>query len=285
MAVVSLAPSEVARLEEARLARGFTEMGGEFRLLGAPTLEAGAAVALRGEWQCGVVNLGMNGRVVDRDELADAADWLVAGGAETLVELCPYAHPSAMEACAALGFVIDARTESGGATRGFDTVLFRDLREARPTGPDVEPPAGLTVERIDPSSPERVREFVDACLAPASPQAPAPPDRVRTLVERCVRHPRNASFAALDADRIVGVGSVDLCADVAGLYGAKTLAQFRCRGVQSALIGARLAIGAAHGARVATLCSRPGGASERNALRLGFRVAYTKALLVRPGAG
>lgn len=281
---MSLAPAEVARLEEARLARGFTEMGGEFRLLGAPTLEAGAAVALRGEWQSGVVNLGMNGRVVDRDELADAADWLLAGGAEAMVELCPHAHPSAMEACAALGFVIDSRTESSGATRGFDTVLFRDLREASPERLGVEPPAGLAIEHVDPSSPERVRAFVDACLTPASPGAPAPPEGVRAAVERCVSHPRNASFAALASGRIVGVGSADLCDDVAGLYGAKTLAQFRRRGVQSALIGARLAIGAAHGARIATLCSRPGGASERNALRLGFRVAYTKTLLVRPGA-
>lgn len=284
MAALSLAPAEVARLEEGRLARGFTEMGGEFRLLGAPTLEAGAAVALRGEWQSGVVNLGMNGAVVDREELADAVDWLRDGGVEASIELCPHAHPSAMEACAALGFVIDARTESGGATRGFDTVLFRDLREAIPERFGVETPAGLTVERIDPSSPERVRAFVDACLTPASPASPAPPEVVRTVVERCARHPRNASLAALDSGRIVGVGSVDLGADVAGLYGAKTLSQFRRRGVQSALIGARLAIGAAHGARVATLCSRPGGASERNALRLGFRVAYTKTMLVRPGA-
>jgi hypothetical protein len=39
------------------------------------------------------------------------------------------------------------------------------------------------------------------------------------------------------------------------------------------------------GCILATISSRPGIPTERNALRLGFTMAYTKVILVRPGPG
>lgn len=41
----------------------------------------------------------------------------------------------------------------------------------------------------------------------------------------------------------------------------------------------------AEGAQLATIASVPWVATERNAARAGFQVAYTKVVLHRPGAG
>ena len=67
---------------------------------------------------------------------------------------------------------------------------------------------------------------------------------------------------------------------VAMLAGASTLPAFRNRGLQSALARARLASAASTGCDVATMGAQPGTSSQRNAERLGFRIAYTKTAMV-----
>ena len=55
--------------------------------------------------------------------------------------------------------------------------------------------------------------------------------------------------------------------------------------MQQALIVARLECTRARGCTLATIVSHPGIPTERNSVRLGFRMAYTRAVLVRPGDG
>lgn len=69
------------------------------------------------------------------------------------------------------------------------------------------------------------------------------------------------------------------------LFGLSVLPEYRKRGIQQAMIGERLRIARQEGAHFATISARPGVATERNARRMGFEVAYTKAIVVRPGAG
>jgi GNAT superfamily N-acetyltransferase len=68
---------------------------------------------------------------------------------------------------------------------------------------------------------------------------------------------------------------------VAGMFGASTLPKFRGRGVQTALLAARLRWAVQHGCDLAKGITLPGSASDRNHERLGFRVAYTRTKLVR----
>jgi GNAT superfamily N-acetyltransferase len=65
-----------------------------------------------------------------------------------------------------------------------------------------------------------------------------------------------------------------LCADA-------TLTAYRGRGLQTALILARLSDAAARGADLAAAATAPGSASHRNYERCGFRVAYTKMNMQR----
>jgi hypothetical protein len=63
---------------------------------------------------------------------------------------------------------------------------------------------------------------------------------------------------------------------VALLAGASTIPEFRCRGLQAALLHARLAHGARVGCELAMMAALPGSGSQRNAERRGFRIAYTR---------
>lgn len=73
-----------------------------------------------------------------------------------------------------------------------------------------------------------------------------------------------------------GGGTLSLRDGIAGLFGASTLPAFRKRGVQSALLRARLARGEAAGCPLAVCLAQPGSASQRNILRHGFQVLYTR---------
>jgi GNAT superfamily N-acetyltransferase len=57
---------------------------------------------------------------------------------------------------------------------------------------------------------------------------------------------------------------------------------YRGRGLQLALIHARMAWAAEHGADVVTSSTEPATASQRNYEKAGFRCAYPKLVMVRP---
>jgi len=68
---------------------------------------------------------------------------------------------------------------------------------------------------------------------------------------------------------------------IAQLCGAATLPAFRRRGVQTALLHARLRDGARRGCNLAVVTTAPGSPSQQNAQRRGFALLYARALHVR----
>ncbi len=74
----------------------------------------------------------------------------------------------------------------------------------------------------------------------------------------------------------VATGVVYIIDGVAILAGASTIPTARKRGAQSALLAARLEYAANQGCDLAMMCALPGSASQRNAQRNGFQVAYTR---------
>lgn len=69
---------------------------------------------------------------------------------------------------------------------------------------------------------------------------------------------------------------------VAQLCGAATLPEFRRRGIQSTLLTWRLAAARAAGCDLAVVTTQPGSKSQANALRQGFSLLYTRAILIKP---
>ena len=68
---------------------------------------------------------------------------------------------------------------------------------------------------------------------------------------------------------------------VAQLTGAATVPSARRRGVQAALLAARLDDAAAAGCDLAVVTTAPGSTSQKNVQRRGFQLMYTRAVLVK----
>lgn len=80
---------------------------------------------------------------------------------------------------------------------------------------------------------------------------------------------------------VAGAGSSRMTDALAQLSGASTLPAHRRRGVQSALLRARLASAAACGGDLAIVTTEPASKSQQNVQRAGFALLYSRAVLVR----
>jgi GNAT superfamily N-acetyltransferase len=84
------------------------------------------------------------------------------------------------------------------------------------------------------------------------------------------------SFLAEMDGRPIAAGVLSIWNGVALLAGASTIPEARRQGAQLALLESRLRCAAEQGCDVAMMCALPGSASQRNAERHGFRIAYTR---------
>jgi len=92
-------------------------------------------------------------------------------------------------------------------------------------------------------------------------------------------------YAAVCDGVVAGGASFRIAEGVAQLAGAATLPAYRRRGIQSALLSARLADAASAGCDIAVVTTQPGSKSQQNVQRRGFDLLYTRAVLVKaPGA-
>lgn len=71
-------------------------------------------------------------------------------------------------------------------------------------------------------------------------------------------------------------GALSIHDGVALFSGAATLPELRRRGLQSALLNARLSFSSGNGCDLAMMVAALGSESQRNAERQGFRIAYTR---------
>ena len=83
-------------------------------------------------------------------------------------------------------------------------------------------------------------------------------------------------FLAQKQGTTIAAAAVCLPAAVAVLAGACTVPKWRKQGAQLALLEFRLRFAAEHGCNIAMVVTQPGSASQRNAERQGFHVAYTR---------
>jgi hypothetical protein len=84
------------------------------------------------------------------------------------------------------------------------------------------------------------------------------------------------SFLAELEGQPIATGSMIILGGVALMSGASTIPEARNQGAQLALLASRSRFAAEHGCDIAVMCAQPGSASQRNAERQGFRIAYTR---------
>jgi GNAT superfamily N-acetyltransferase len=217
-----------------------------------------------------VAGLGFGGApdpaVLDEIEKAFAAF-----GSPVQIELAHLADP-------AIGAVLAGR---GYRLESFENVLGRALTggSGRVMLPGVE---------VRPSGEEEFETWLDVVaegsVHPDTQGVPWHEEFSREAIigaERDSAAAGDVRYAALRDGVIVGGATMRISEGVAQLTGAATVPAHRRRGVQTALLSARLADAAAAGCDVAVITTQPGSKSQQNAQRQGFDLLYTRAVLVK----
>lgn len=164
----------------------------------------------------------------------------------------------------------------GYQLHGFENVLGLALGEVEAAGTIEVEPAG--------DDEEWARVAVDGFMS-ADERAVTAEVHQREATEIVMRDMMQAAGFRRLVARIdgaaAGVATMRLDGEVALMCGATTLPAWRRRGVQAALLSARLAQARAAGARVAVVTTAPGSQSMRNVMRRGFALLYVRAVLIR----
>jgi hypothetical protein len=98
------------------------------------------------------------------------------------------------------------------------------------------------------------------------------PELARIMIGR----PGARAFLAELDGRAIAAGALNLSEGVAHLAGASTIPEARRQGAQLALLESRLRYAAEAGCDLAMMGALPGSASQRNAERHSFHIAYTR---------
>jgi GNAT superfamily N-acetyltransferase len=217
-----------------------------------------------------VAGLGFTG-VPSAAALDEIEQGFAAYGSAVQVELTHLADP-------AVGALLTGR---GYRLTSFENVLGLALggEHERVTPPGVE---------VRPSGDDEFEAWsdvvADGFAHPDAEGVPSHEEFPREVIANAER-----DFAATGVRRyialldgvVAGGGSLRIAEGVAQLTGAATAPEHRRRGVQTALLSARLAAAAAAGCDVAVVTTQPGSRSQQNVQRQGFDLLYTRAILVK----
>ena len=212
------------------------------------------------------VGLGLNG-VVSKEEFDRLEEFYFSRNETVRVETCPMAD----------GSLIEHYRERGYHVSEFSNVMVRPVEKSGVAAL----PAGIEIQRVAEG------EIDLWTLAVAQGFAEYFPVTQELLsVMRLFADGKNTEcyFARVDG-KIAGGATLALRGRIAGLFGASTLPQFRTRGVQTALLEARMQRAAEKGCELAMSLALPGSASQRNITRQGFQTLYTRVKFERAFSG
>lgn len=208
-----------------------------------------------------VAGLGFDGLPDALDEVEQA---FAALGAPVQVELSQLADP-------AVGAFL---TRRGYHLESFENVLGRRVGEAAA-------PAGVRLAR-DGDLDRWLAEVADAFAVADTEGVPSHEDFPRQTVLDAMRDMAGVRRYLAERDgEFAGGASFRVTDGIAQFTGAATVPRFRRRGVQTALLRARLAAAAEAGCDVAVVTTQPGSKSQQNVQRQGFDLLYARAILVK----
>lgn len=255
-------PAELARIEEGRQALGISEIAGESEAIAGGSMSFTAP----GSWSNLAVGLGFDGPVTGGD-LDRLVEFYRARNCSAQIEVAPYAHPSLMQGLSSRGFT----------TTGSEQVFAMALG-GRPLHPSPRP-GGLTLATLDVGDPTALEQWIEVSTSGFRPAGVPMQAHHHDITRRLALHPRTTCHVARIGGEVVGASTMESWNDMGALFGTSVLPAHRRRGVQLALMLERLEALKSRGLRFATVGSRPGISTEKNALQLGFSLAYTKVCL------
>lgn len=216
------------------------------------------------------IGAGFDGPV-NESELAEVEAAFAKQGARLQVEVSTLADPGFHAMLASRGYV----------PSGFENVLGHPVVSSVGSGI-----AGVQVGLAQPSE---LSSFADVLVeAFASPDiggvggdALPPKEEIRRWVLVTLEIQGFRGYLARIGNAVAGAGSLRIDSGVAQFSGAGTLPQFRRRGVQTALLRARLQAASREGCDVGVIVTQPGSKSQQNSQREGFALLYARQLWVK----
>ncbi|MFB3815434.1 MAG: hypothetical protein ACE14L_15125 [Terriglobales bacterium] len=198
-------------------------------------------------------------------ELDEIEEFFHSRKFSSVVEVCPYSHPSLMQLLRVRGY------RPGEVT----TVLFRSLRH----GPALAGPPGEIQVRL--ADAHEAGLWVETMAQNFFVGDPGPEARANIAALFAVPGSLN-TLAFIDGE-LAGVAGGMLRGgdEVVPFFGSCTLPKFRRRGVHGALLNFRLRQVRDCGGDLVVMTAIPGSDSERNAQRYGFTVVYEKQAWVK----
>ncbi|MFN0131520.1 MAG: GNAT family N-acetyltransferase [Phycisphaerales bacterium] len=217
--------------------------------------------------------LGMSGEVTP-EAIDGVESFFRTRGEPTRLELCPFADSS----------LIRLIGDRGYRLRGFITIHAVRLADLSTRESASEGQPGLSVERVNNVT---LEEFT-VVLSRGFHDGVDPEPLYRRIPRVNYITAGTACFLARVDGRAAGAGSVGVVSDTHGtiacLFGAATEPWARRRGVQRALLAARLALARDAGCDLAAVMAQTGSASDRNMARAGFMPVYTRTSVEAPEA-
>ena len=222
-----------------------------------------------------LIGLGFDG-LPDAAELDTIERGHAARRARLQVELATLADP-------AVGRLLTSR---GYRLIGFENVLARRLDQVATAAAE-----GIGIVEVDADSSARwITTVTEAFLQADVFDGPASHESFdRATLERTYQYfaavpGASRLLARLDGE-VAGGASLFMREHTALLCGAATLPASRRRGVQSALLQARLTRAREAGCEMAVVTTQPGSKSQENVQRAGFELIYSRAVLVKEPRG
>ena len=218
---------------------------------------------------------------IDEDALARVERAYDAREAELRVELATLADP-------AVGLLLTRRGyELAGYENALGLPLSDDLMDGLQLAQDADVARGVIVVRAAADETRAWIETVaDGFCHPDAFDGPPPTESfAREMIVDVMSVSSSVPGVTLYLARrdgvIAGGGSVRIADGLAQLSGASTLPAHRRKGVQSALLGARLLDAARQGCDLAIVTTEPASKSQQNVQRAGFELLYSRAILIR----
>jgi hypothetical protein len=234
--------------------KAFPELGAEWmEVAGTRAMFDGPGSPLTQTFGLGILE------PISAEQLDEIEQFFQTRGAEVFHEVCPLADPSAFALL----------NERGYLAIEVSNVLYRpisvDLRLEASRNEQVQVRL-IGADEIDlwaETGSEGWSEFTEVA------------DFLRDL-GKVMAVSKTLSFLAELNGKAIATGALTISGDVALLAGASTIPSARRQGAQLALLEGRLRYAATQGCTIGMIVTQPGSASQRNAERHGFRIAYTR---------
>jgi GNAT superfamily N-acetyltransferase len=158
-------------------------------------------------------------------------------------------------------------------TRGYRPIEISTVLQQPVTRPAGKPSGAVTVRR---AAKEEASLWAKVSARGWAHEYPEMRDLIEQFGSIAFSHLQSVNFIAELDGQPGATGGLFVYDGIALFAGASTVPEMRKRGLQGALLDARMSYAFEQGCELAMMVTEAGSQSQRNAERKGFRVAYTR---------